>query len=390
MGKQLLSIFQKPQENFFNAQKIRIHPQPFKDETLSSWFCRMAAKHLTTPLTFMNSYLRDYRVLYNGDLDWGREDFISALSEKTGIKREKIFSLSLRSYEGFLFEEQKKYSSYKPFINQVNFRGGKNRGFAVRFCPYCLREQEYFRKKWRLSFSTACIKHKVFLLDRCPQCGEPLTIQRWRESKENFHCWKCGFEFRKAEAEKVPEESKGIKAIRKLYKILDEGYFKFEDRAYYSIAYFKVLEHFAKIVYTWKKRDWDLLKVESEILGIELPNRTKGVVYLKIPLKEQYLLFTVISDILSSEEKLEYFIQENDLKSTDLTKDFADYPFWYKKFVDKYNDGIYSLTLEEAKNAIAILRRSNKEINWKNLQSITGRCLEARKRLDIKKLLRDI
>lgn len=133
-----------------------------------------------------------------------------------------------------------------------------------------------------------------------------------------------------------------------------------------------------------------MLKVESEILGIKFPNRTKGAVYLKIPLKEQYLLFTIISDILSSEEKLESFIQENDLKSTDLTRDFANYPFWYKKFVDKYNDSIYSLTVEEAENAIAILKRNNKEINWKNLQSITGRCLEARKRLDIKKLLRGI
>ena len=387
MGKRLFNRLQGLQKNSLKNRKIRIHPQPFEDESLSSWFCRMAVKNLCTPIAFLNLYLGDYKPVFQGDLDWGREDFIRALSEKTGIEEEKVYSLSLRSYEGFLFEKQKKYNSYKPFINQTNFRGGRNRGFAVRFCPYCLREQEYFRKKWRLTFSTACTKHGVFLLDRCPECGEPLTIQKWKDDRENFHCWKCGFEFKRAEAEKIPEESKGIDAIKRFYEILDKGYFKFEGRVYYSIAYFKVLEHFAKIVYNWRKRDWNLLKIETEILNIRLPENAKGTIYLKIPLKEQYLLFSVLHDILSSKCNLERFIQQNELKSSKLIRDFEDYPFWYKEFVDKFNDSYYSPTLDEVKSALNILKVRGRKTNWENLRRIMGRCLEARKRPDVRELL---
>ena len=387
MGKRLFNRLQGLQKNSLKNRKIRIHPQPFEDESLSSWFCRMAVKNLCTPIAFLNLYLGDYKPVFQGDLDWGREDFIRALSEKTGIEEEKVYSLSLRSYEGFLFEEQKKYCSYKPFINQTNFRAGRNRGVAVRFCPYCLREQEYFRKKWRLAFSTACTKHRVFLLDRCPECGEPLTIQKWRDDKENFHCWKCGFDFKKAEAEKVPEESKGIDALKRLYEILDRGYFEFEGKVYYSIAFFQVLEHFAKIVYTWKKRNWKLLETESEILSVRLSNNTKGRIYLKAPLKEQYLLFTVLNDILSSKKNISSFIRKHSLKSSKLTQDFENYPFWYKEFVDEFNDSYYSPPLEEVKSAIAILRKTGKTVNWKNLQKIMGKCLESRKRPDIQILI---
>lgn len=347
----------------------------------------MSVRNFTVPSTFLNLYLGDFKSVFNSDFDWNREDFIKAVSQKVGFSEDKVFSLTLRSYEGYLFEAQKKFSSNKPFVNPVGFRGGRNRNYGLRFCPYCLRESEHFRKKWRLTFSTACVKHKVFLLDRCPECGEPLTIQKWRNDKLNFHCWKCGFEFREAEAEKVPEESKGIEAIEELYEILERGYFEFDGRVYYSIAYFKVLGHFTKVVYNWKKRNWNLLGKEEEIVEIKLSDKAKGIVYYNIPLKEQYVLFTVLVDVLSSKEKLEKFIVDNGLQKTELTKDFEDYPFWYKAFVDKYSGEGYVPTIEEVKEAVKYLHEIGLEVNWKNLRMITGRFLDGRKRKDVKKTI---
>ena len=387
MDKRLYSRLTGLKKNSLKNRRIRIHPQPFEDECLSSWFCRMAVKNLCIPMTFQNLYLGDYKSVFQGDLDWPGEGFVRDLAEKTGMKEEKVFSLTIRSYEGFLFERQARYSSYKPFINQTNSRGGRNRGFAIRFCPYCLREREYFRKKWRLAFSTACAKHGVFLLDRCPECGESLTIQKWRSDRKNFHCWKCGFVFRDAQSEKVPGESGGIEAIRKLYKILDEGYFEFGGRIYYSIAFFQVLEHFAKMVYAWRRRNWELLGMESEILNVRLSDDTKGKLYLKASIKEQYLLFTVLINVLSTKENIKSFIRQNGLKSSKLTQDFKKIPFWYKEFVDGFNNSYYSPTLEEVKSAIAVLRKSGKNVSWGNLQRIMGRCLEARKRTDVRVLL---
>ncbi|TCK03840.1 TniQ protein [Phorcysia thermohydrogeniphila] len=342
----------------------------------------MAVKNFTIPSSFLNLYFGNYQSVFNGDFDWNREDFVKALSQRVGFKKERVWNLTLKSYEGYLFEAQKKFNSNKPFINPVGFRGGRNRRHGLRFCPYCLREEEYFRKEWRLTFSTACVKHKVFLLDRCPECGEPLTIQKWKPDKFHFHCWKCGFEFMNAKAEEVPKESKGIEAIRLLYEILKKGYFEFEDRVYYSIAYFKVLEHFTKVVYNWQKRNWGSIRIEEENIGVRLDKKKKRL-YYDAPIKVQYILFTVITDILSSKENLEKFIVDNKLKKTELTRDFRDYPFWYKKFVDKYSDKGYAPTLREIEEAVKYLRKRGLKINWINLRKITGRFLDSRKRRDV-------
>ena len=122
--------------------------------------------------------------------------------------------------------------------------------------------------------------------------------------------------------------------------------------------------------------------MELEILNIRLSNNIE-----KTTLKEQYLLFTALNDILSSKEKPKKFIQQNGLKSSNLVKDFWDYPFWYKKFVDEFNDSYYSPTLEEVKSAIAILKRMGRTVNWENLQKIKGKWLEAKKRPNGKNLL---
>jgi len=383
MKTKLLCNLQGLQKNSLSNRKIRIHPQPLEDELISSWFCRTAIGNLTVPITFLNLYLGDYKTVFFSDFDWNREDFIKAISQKVGFSKEKVFSITLRSYEGYLFEAQNKFSSNKPFINPVGFRGGRNRRCGLRFCPYCLRESEHFRKKWRLTFSTACVKHRVFLIDRCPECGEPLTIQKWRNDKLNFHCWKCGFEFKKAETERVPEESKGIETIKRLYEILEKGYFEFEGRVYYSIAYFKVLGHFTKVVYNWQRRKWDLLKREEKIVDINLSMKSRGVIYYNIPLKEQYVLFTALVDILSSRERLEKFITDNRLQKTELTRDFEDYPFWYSGFVSKYSGETYSPSLEEVKCAIKYLQQKGVEVNWKNLRTTVGKFVDKRKRKDV-------
>ena len=349
----------------------------------------MVVKNFTIPSSFLNLYFGDYKPVLNGDFDWNREDFIKALSQRVGFKEKRIWNLTLRSYEGYLFEAQNKFNSSKPFINPVGFRGGRNRRPGLRFCPYCLREEEYFRKEWRLTFSTACIKHRVFLLDKCPECGEPLTIQKWRTDKFHFHCWKCGFEFRNAEAEEVPKESKGIEVIGMLYEILKKGYFEFEGRAYYSIAYFKVLEHFTKVVYNWQKRSWNLLKIEEESVGVRLSKEEKRL-YYEAPIKVQYILFTVIADVLSSKENLEKFIVDNGLQKTELTRDFQGYPFWYTEFVNKYSKEGYVPTVEEVREAVKYLQKTGVEVNWKNLRTTIGRFLDKRKRKDIWFLLKTL
>ena len=48
-------------------------------------------------------------------------------------------------------------------------------GSGSMFCPACLTEgpEPYFRSAWRISAYTACHRHRVQLVDRCPTCSLP-------------------------------------------------------------------------------------------------------------------------------------------------------------------------------------------------------------------------
>ncbi|MCL5422508.1 MAG: TniQ family protein [Nitrospirae bacterium] len=138
--------------------KFRYRLDPQEDELLSSWLIRTALFHLTEPSTFVNLYLPRWRnVLWARDVDvWADKDLLETLSLKSGIAYETLYNLTLRSYEGYLAETITP-KTRNPFIQFLKNCSRMKVGYGLRFCPECLRSDEtpYFRKKWRLSFSTA-------------------------------------------------------------------------------------------------------------------------------------------------------------------------------------------------------------------------------------------
>lgn len=138
--------------------KFPYHPAPLSDELLSSWLTRTALRHLTDPATFVNLYLPRWKnVIWTRDLDmWADRELLEALSIKSRCAYDDLYDLTLRSYEGYLAETITP-KTRNPFIqNLVNCCRIKI-GNGLRFCPECLRTDAipYFRKKWRLSFTTA-------------------------------------------------------------------------------------------------------------------------------------------------------------------------------------------------------------------------------------------
>ena len=45
-------------------------------------------------------------------------------------------------------------------------------------CPHCLEQDMYLRANWEHAYVTACIKHRVRLVDHCSTCDAPLDHQR--------------------------------------------------------------------------------------------------------------------------------------------------------------------------------------------------------------------
>lgn len=77
------------------------------------------------------------------------------------------------------------------FCCQPAFFAGLRTRWGLQACPRCLGEKPaYFRKAWRFAFYTVCEHHHVPMIDRCPECGQPIAPHRAPHG-ELQRCWNC-------------------------------------------------------------------------------------------------------------------------------------------------------------------------------------------------------
>lgn len=376
----------------FNCERIRFqyHPLPREDELLSSWLTRTALSHLTDPATFVNLYLPEWKnILWTRDIDVSADRrLLEALSLKSGLSYEVLYGLTLKSYESFLAEKISP-KTINPFIKSLKNHGRVKVGYGLRFCPECLKSGEtpYFRKKWRLSFSTACIVHNCFLLDRCQKCRAPLTLYRNYYEYGFPICHKCGFDLRRAQTEPIDPGSYGLTAIRRLYEILDTGIFRYKDKYVYSFLFFRVLRHFVKLTKFWG-RTAGLLEHEVMKKNIVITDEERNHNSIDdIPLKEQYLLFSgVVKMFEDYPESFLSFCNLNRLRFTDLTRDVGRLPYWYEEVVRDFDKGWEKISIEEVKNVIRYIEKKGIIANKWKVAKLMGVCPDFRKRGDIRGL----
>lgn len=373
--------------------KFRHHPIPKEDELLSSWIVRIALAQDTDAATFVNLYLPKWKnTLWTEDIDVSAgKELIETLSCKSGFSREVIYALTLKSYEGYLSETITCHTR-NPFIQSLGRYRRIKIKHGLRFCPLCLGNDKipYFRRKWRLSFSTACSIHKCFLADRCPECGSSIMPNlNLRESEFNIvHCYKCGADLSTIVPEWIQEGSYGLWAIEKLYEILDSGMFIYAGGHIYSICFFEVLRLFAKIVY-FRNRRKGVLDHEVMSQPIEFRAKEAREHYIEdIPLKQQYLLFSALFRLFEGfPGRLLSFCGANRIRGSDLSRDIKYIPFWYVPIIDAFNMKFYSVHQSEVKSAIKYLKKRRIPINKSTVGKALGICPDFKKRKDIIELI---
>ena len=385
----IISDITRWQKNAFKDRKLRIHPVPKKDEIISSWIVRLAISNELTPYAFMSLHLKEFYHLLRQDFDSAdKPELFQKLSFKTGLPVDFIKNLSLVSYDGKIFITDQK-TNKRPFLLYPTNRGGYNKSASIRYCPYCLEENEYLKKEWRFVFTTTCPIHKVFLLDRCPVCSKPLSIFVWKNKKTtHFHCPFCSFEYKNAQGytSKVPKDSKVIYYQQKLFEIIEDKEFTFDGKSYFSVLFFPGLRKVLSLILQ-ENQNYALFVKERNILNVSTLSKTTTRSLHSLSVKENALLFTVAMDVLNSKENLDRFVKDNKISYHRLPMDKRSYvPFWYERFIDNYKTGRYVST-EEAKNAIAYLKKKGIKPNMANLSRLFGVILEGRKRKDIKMLL---
>ncbi len=372
--------------------RIRNFILPEKNELFTSWLARNATINFLQTSTFINKYFKKYKNWFvNRDLDVLNNDrFFTDFASRSGIDVNILKQTSLQSYTGYLAEII--YDNTRNnLISPVKIRGTYNKLNGLKYCPLCLKEHNYFKKEWRLAFYNICPEHSVIMLDRCPNCGEPLTITKRKYDIEKFNCYNCGFVFEEAKIELINEKSKSVEMLKKAMDILNKGWFEFDGRVYYSIVYFKIVKQLAKLIYNRGFRENYTLLKELEYLNIDLAKielTSSKFMEEFIEIKEALTLFTAIFDILQNSKNLISFIKLNNIPIYELRRDIGyNTPFFYEEIIWQFYKQPYSPPYNEVKSAIKWMKKNNIPVNWSSLREVFGVYMDKRKRPELVELI---
>lgn len=180
---------------------IRFKPLP--DELLSCWLVRLAHGMGLKVQTFCNQIFGGSIQVWNRDIDrLGPAWLLDALCAHTGTPRKVADATTLRVYEGLLYPQCSSAGALQ-WIQTLKMYHRKRQGFGQQFCGRCLAErpEPYFRKFWRVSLYTTCLKHQCMMHDRCPHCGAAVVFHRMEmgrgslfEAQPISACHACGFD----------------------------------------------------------------------------------------------------------------------------------------------------------------------------------------------------
>lgn len=255
--------------------RLPIHPQPYPDELLTHWFFRLAHANYLKAQTLADYLFGYYSTFWNRDQDkLASPEVIERLSDLSGLAPDDLHAMTLASYEGRLYEHHNPYG-HTRWILPLGIYHRTRRGFGMQYCPLCLAGdvEPYFRRKWRLAFSTVCEKHGVLMLDRCYQCGAPVAFFRndiGHRARHEFGssalCDGCGANLTRAPAYDPPGPDGQVLAIyRALDTALELGWWwSGKDAVPYGHLFFDVLHHLAACLASANGRKL-LTEVERQI-----------------------------------------------------------------------------------------------------------------------------
>jgi hypothetical protein len=113
-----------------------IHPKPFPDELLSSWMVRIARAHGSKPTLFWKRQAPSINFRTVDRLP--DEAVLKLISTKTGTPIGRVEAATVARY------------------TELDVcRQGSNDD-VIAFCPDCLKDGAYFRRRWRLEFFSLC------------------------------------------------------------------------------------------------------------------------------------------------------------------------------------------------------------------------------------------
>lgn len=184
---------------------IPIRPKPKEDEILSSWLIRCAIANGSDPEGWGGGIWNEYRI-WTRDFDRSLPKTKAApLCRAVGMTCSEIASMTLEPLILRITNtESLNPNTAWPWVIPTGIRN-RSKFNGLNFCPECLKEAgPYSKKQWRLSWNTACAKHRIILHLRCPQCHTVFSPHLVNYLETDIgKCQKCGFDLRQMDSEKA-------------------------------------------------------------------------------------------------------------------------------------------------------------------------------------------
>ncbi len=197
--------------------QLLVRPKPFLDESLESYLLRLAEAN----------FIESYRLLSGAVKEWLLEQdheaggaFPLDLATANIWHARQSSSFRIRAFsllEKLTDNEDLPLLALSLRHSAADFCGGYRalargvvhiprcfvRKTTIPVCPLCLSESIYIPQAWHYKAYSACVRHGVKLIDKCPSCGESLS---YLESEMIGSCW-CGYELRLAETIEADKKS---------------------------------------------------------------------------------------------------------------------------------------------------------------------------------------
>ena len=216
-----------------------IHPQPFSNESFSSWLIRLIRGNIgDQPLhRFIRLEFGKGASIWNRDTDRSvAPQILSRLSERTGRSVAGIKSLLISDYQGVVFEKHNPNGGNR-WVLPIGVYHRTRRLFGQQWCPMCLSTdpKPYYRKSWRMAFSSSCSIHGRLLADRCKHCQKPCIPHRGSFLK----CHECNADLTKQKT--ILADSIALQAEYKLnMRSIDGQTALYSESGLHPILYFDI------------------------------------------------------------------------------------------------------------------------------------------------------
>ena len=274
------------------------------------------------------------------------EWLLRRLCERSGTESSRAWQTTLRAYEGTVFRRYRS-ASVIFWIMHLSMYHRQRLGYGMQYCPQCLAEdsEPYFRRFWRVGFYVRCHRHRLLMLDRCPECGSPVAVHRLTMGHARrgqipplVRCFRCAADLRLAKL------SNAIVEIDPVHLNIDrlclwaseigEGGGRGP-----SVADLRVLRHLVHLL-TSQATKIDLLRFVLERTAQGEPSFAVG----RIPVEQRsieervILIYSAMWLWLDLPERLATALDAGAIRYNHLLKDFDDAPTWYVELCARYSN----------------------------------------------------